>query len=84
MTNFISIEGIHYDDFNDEFNFNVCIMQTLNIDEYNCAPETLKSFQPELQNEAEKYAMNLNFELSAFPKGSYVLISCHKTIFNFV
>ena len=90
MADFIDSNGINHNDFNDTFTFSVCVMQALNInnlgkaDDWNSAPETLKIFEPEQQNEAEKYAMALNLELSAFPKGSYVLISSHKSMFNFV
>ena len=58
MTDFIDSNGISYNDFNDTFTFNVCVMQALysnNLeepDEWNCAPETLKIFNPDQQNEA--------------------------------
>ncbi|KAB8035789.1 hypothetical protein GCL60_16300 [Silvanigrella paludirubra] len=90
MTDFISKNGIYYNDFNDEFNYIVYIEETTSFNdsgepgEWNARIETIKVFDPSQEEEALKYAERLNLNVIEFPKGSRVSISTHKSMFNFV
>jgi hypothetical protein len=89
MTDFMSNNSIHYNDFNDEYNFLVCVEQATVFDEGNASawsanPNSLKIFERDQKNEAEIYAFKLAHNLSEFPKGSYVSLSAHKDLFDFM
>ena len=89
MTDFVSKDGVHFDDFNDNFNYIVCINEAVSYDdndgkasEWLAKIETVKIFEPENENEALNYSERLKINLSEFPKGSYVSISSHKSLFD--
>lgn len=89
MTDFVSTDGIHFDDFNDEFNFIVCVEEPILHDEegeagaWAAKKETIKVFNPDQKNDAENYALRLVKNLSEFKNGSKISLSTHKNLFDF-
>ncbi len=90
MADFISSEGIHYNDSNDEFNFIVCVEEASNYDVdgeagiLSAKKETIKIFNPDQFEDAEDYALRLVKSLPEFTKGSLVSLSTHKKLFDLV